>query len=66
MALIKLSCNILDLLKHNSNYICMRVVPQLTIMRYFHHFSFAAGFEKCNNADRNNREICGIDLQYMK
>lgn len=43
MALIKLSCNILDLLKHNSNYICMPVVPQLTIMRYFHHFSLATG-----------------------
>lgn len=39
IALIKLSCNIFDLLKHNWNYICMPVVPQLTIMRYFHHFS---------------------------
>lgn len=39
VALIKLSCNIFDLLKHNSNYICMPLVPQLTIMRYFHHFS---------------------------
>lgn len=45
------------------------MVPQLRIMRYFHHFSLhgeAVGFEKCNNADRNNREIHTIDLLYIK
>lgn len=54
-ALIKPSCQIADLLKHKSNYRCTPAVPQLTVMRYFYHFSTKGrlwDFEKCNNAEK--------------
>lgn len=50
-ALIKPSCQIVDLLKHKSNYRCTPAVPQLSVMRYFYHFFPAReGFGILKNA----------------